>query len=303
MNEVVCNLCGSDQWTVRFPNTLPTKDGVIDVDAFRCTSPGYGEHTQIVTCNRCGYVYSNPRWDDSGLLSAYEAVEDSVYVVEGDGRRLTFRKHLAEIEKLVGPSDGRTLLDVGAYTGLFVQVAQERGWVATGIEPSSWAAAVAQRDGFDVLEGTLDAPALADRQFDVVTMWDVIEHVADPKGELEKAFAKLTPGGLLVVHTMDIDSRLAKVMGKRWPWLMAMHVHYFSKRTLQQMLEQVGYEVITIKPEGRYLRLGYVATRVAGFHAGFGRIANTLIQRLGLAKVAIPLNFGDLVTAYAIRPR
>ncbi len=300
MIEVPCNLCGGTSIKVRFPATLDDNEA-LNVDAFRCTSPGYGHHPRIVQCTRCGYVYASPRWSDEELLAAYTAVEDETYVHERAGRELTFRKHLQALEKVVGPANGRSLLDIGAYIGVFVQVAAQRGWDAWGVEPSDWAAAEAQRQGLNVIAGTQFAPELTGRQFDVITMWDVIEHVTDPKGEIRHARELLRPGGVLVLHTMDIDSLLARLMGTHWPWLMDMHLHYFSQKTMRAMLEDVGFRVLWSGAQGRYLRLGYLATRLSGLHGGLGRLAETAVRRLRLAEVAVPINFGDLFTVYAQR--
>lgn len=301
MIRVPCNLCGRDEWRVRFPATL---NGVHtpQVDAFRCTSPGYGHHPQIVQCDHCGYVYANPRWSDEELMAAYGAVEDETYLAERAGRELTFRAHLAHMERLTGPANGRSLLDVGAYIGVFVEVAAAAGWNAEGVEPSDWAAAAARRRGLPVITGTQHAPQLDGRHFDVITMWDVIEHVSDPKGELGKARELLTPGGWLVVHTMDIDSWLARIMGRRWPWLMDMHLHYFSRRTLAEMLRRAGFDVVWRGARGRYLRLGYLASRVGGMNHTLGRMAEWLVDRLDVAETAVPINLGDLFTIYARRP-
>lgn len=303
MNYVTCNLCGRDEWQVRYQTTLNGRgEREVDVAAFRCTSAGYGHHPQIVQCRHCGYVYANPRWEPDFLLDAYTAVEDETYVAEREGRELTFSKHLQALERITGPAGGRTLLDVGAYIGVFVEVARAAGWEAMGVEPSSWAVAEAQGRGLPVIAGTQDSPALAGRHFDVVTMWDVIEHVDDPAGELCKAYGLLRPGGVIAVHTMDIDSLAARLMGERWPWLMDMHIHYFSRQTLAQMLKQTGFEIISAGPQGRYLRLGYLASRVGGLNPFLGRVAGRVVNGLKLSEVAVPVNFGDLFTIYARRP-
>ena len=142
----------------------------LNVDAFRCTNPGYGHHPQIVQCHHCGYVYANPRWDAAELVGAYAAVEDQTYLEERTGRELTFSKHLQSLERRSGGANGRELLDVGAYIGVFVEAARTAGWEAMGVEPSQWAAKVAQDDGLPVIEGTMDAEALHGRRFDVVTI-------------------------------------------------------------------------------------------------------------------------------------
>ena len=215
MINVTCNLCGRDEYRVRFPATAEAD--ALRVDAFRCTHAGYGHHPQIVECGHCGLVYANPRWPTGTVLDAYTAVEDETYVEERHGRELTFRHHLRQVERIVGPANGRALLDVGAYIGVFVEVAAAAGWRAQGVEPSAWAAAEAQRRGLAVHAGTLESAALPPESFDVVTMWDVIEHLADPTTELASARRLLRPGGWLVVHTMDIGSPVARLMGARWP--------------------------------------------------------------------------------------
>lgn len=302
MIDVQCNLCGADDYVVRFPATLQPQEK-IEVDAFSCTNPGYGHHAQVVQCRQCGHVYANPRWSGDEILQAYTAVTDQTYVQERAGRELTFQKHLRAMEKRVGQANGRSLLDVGAYIGVFVETAAEAGWQACGVEPSAWAAALAQQQGLNVIHGTQDAPELAGQQFDVVTMWDVIEHVADPSGEIGKAYGLLKPGGWVVIHTMDITSLVARLMGARWPWLMDMHIHYFSQKTLRKMLEKNGFQVVWSGAEGRYLRLNYFVSRVAALNRPLGRLVGWVVNGLNLGHVAIPVNFGDLFTVYARKPQ
>ena len=101
---------------------------------------------------------------------------------------------------------------------------------------------------------------------------------------------------------MDITSLVARLMGARWPWLMDMHIHYFSQKTLRKMLEKNGFEVVWSGPEGRYLRLNYFVSRVEALNRPLGRLARWMINGLRLGRVAIPLNFGDLFTVYGRKP-
>jgi 2-polyprenyl-3-methyl-5-hydroxy-6-metoxy-1,4-benzoquinol methylase len=301
MQHVVCDLCGSDGYKVRFSSTLV--DGEQEnLSAYRCTSNGYGQHHTIVECLNCGLVYANPRYDSGEMLAKYEAVEDPLYVEEREGRVLTFERHLRPLEKIAPPGDGRRLLDVGCHIGVFVEIAARHGWDAWGIEPSHWAAVQAQQAGLQVVEGTMGTAGFDDASFDVITMWDVIEHLEQPSAEVSQAFRLLKPGGMLVAHTMDLDSLFARLMGRRWPWLMEMHLYYFTRRTLATLMEKAGFEVLGVKPQGRYLRLGYLATRIAIFNQPLGRTLGWLFGRLGLREQAIPINLGDLVTIYASKP-
>jgi 2-polyprenyl-3-methyl-5-hydroxy-6-metoxy-1,4-benzoquinol methylase len=296
MEHVRCNFCGADDVALRYPSTIEHE---ADWRAFRCTHSGYGTHPPIVQCQRCGLVYTDPRPDGSDILETYEAVEDPLYIEEREGRVLTFKHHLKPLEQLTGPPEGRPLLDVGAYTGVFVEIADQHGWDAWGVEPSRWAVEQAHARDLQMVQGTLDTADLPEAYFDVVTMWDVIEHLTDPRFALQQAHGLLKPGGLLVVHTIDIESLFARLMGPRWPWLMEMHIYYFSQRTLRAMLEKCGFRVLSDKPQGRFLRLGYLMNRVGALVPLLGRPAERLVTWLGVRSLAVPVNLGDLFTAYA----
>ncbi len=300
MEYIACNLCGSTTARVRYPCTVNENDPPRTIDAFRCTSYGYGRHHTIVQCERCGLVYTNPRPDSCDLLESYEAVEDPLYIQEREGRVLTFTHHLVPLEKITGPAMGRKLLDVGCYTGVFLDIASANGWDAWGIDPSRWAVEQARARGLNTLEGTLESADFPANFFDVVTMWDVFEHLTNPAQTLRRAWRVLQPGGLLVIHTMDIDSLFARVMAGRWPWLMEMHIYYFSRRTLRAMLEKNGFRVVSIRPQGRYQTLEYLGTRVTAlFGPALGRPVEWVIRSLRLGRMTTPINLGDLITAYA----
>lgn len=305
MEYVRCNLCGADDTVVLYPCTIiedavPQESGTLSQwSAFACTNAGYGQHHVIVQCQQCGLVYTNPRAECHDILGTYEAVEDNLYLEERAGRVLTFERHLKPLERVTGSPDGRLLLDVGCHIGVFVEIAAAHGWDAWGVEPSRWAVEQARQRGLHVVEGTVETAHLPEGAFDVVTLWDVIEHLTDPRGTLESVHRLLKPGGLLVVHTIDMESRFARLLGSRWPWLMEMHIYYFSRRTLRLMLQQCGFNVLSDAPQGRYLRLGYLANRIGALLPFVGRPAEWLVTRLGLRGTAVSIDLGDLFTAYA----
>jgi SAM-dependent methyltransferase len=296
-----CNLCGADDFWVRYRSTLDEKPPQAPEgnSAYACTSGGYGRHGPIVECRRCGLVYAAPRPNHREVLDMYKAVEDPLYVEEREGRILTFEHHLRPLEAFTGPPDQRPLLDVGAHTGVFVDIAARHGWDAWGVEPSEWAVAQARSQGLQMRLGTLRAAGFPDGSFPVVTMWDVIEHVPDPLGTIREAGRVLSPGGLLVVHTMDIESIFSRLMGKHWPWFMEMHLYYFSRRTMAMMLRQAGFRVIWMGTQGRYLRAGYLASRVTALNPALGRPLEALVTKLSLRGLPLRVNLGDLFTTYA----
>lgn len=297
--DIGCVLCGAHDASLVIPSTLGRPDERGDWSAYRCTSGGYGYHGPIVKCNRCGLVYANPRVQSREVVGIYEAVKDPLYVEERLGRVLTFEHHLRPLEKRTGPGSGRRLLDVGAYTGVFVEIAAQHGWDAWGVEPSAWAVGVARAEGLQMSFGTLEEATFPDAGFSVVTMWDVIEHVADPYATLQEAWRILEPGGWLAVHTMDIDSLFSRLMGKHWPWYMQMHLFYFSRKTMASLLKRAGFEVAWMGAQGRYLHIGYLASRIAALSPRIGRPVEAAVNRLGLRSRMARVNLGDLFTTYA----
>lgn len=303
MKFVSCNLCGSEDSRELYPSTLPDAHKPKAGSAFNCTSPDYGQHYRVVECKQCGFIFANPRGDHDDVLQAYIEVEDPLYLQEREGRELTFRKHLEPLHHLTGAPNGRRLLDVGAYVGVFVEVARAAGWDAVGVEPSAWAVREAQRSGLPVRQGTILSGGYPPESFEVVTMWDVIEHFGDPRAELDQVFRVLKPGGIVVIHTIDIESLTARLMGSRWPFLMEMHIMFFSRATLRAMLEQAGFEYVRAHTQGRYLRLGYLAGRVTGaFGPTMGKPLEKIVSVMKWDGVPVPINTWDLFTAYARKP-
>lgn len=302
LEPVKCNLCGADDTLLRFPSTRGQINGHAEWEAFRCTHPGYGVHPPIVECRNCGLVYTNPRPRREAIKHNYEIVEDPLYLREREARELTFEKHLQKFESFTGPGNGQRLLDVGAYLGVFVEMANQHGWAGCGLEPSLWAVQYARERGLSMIQGTLEAAHLPEASYDAVTLWDVIEHLGDPIGEMRHVYHVLRPGGWIAVHTMDIASPFARLMGRRWPWLMEMHVYYFTRHTLARLLEAAGFRVAAVRPEGRYLRLKYLTTRLRPYSGLLADTVDRVASATGLDRVPLRLNFGDLVTAYAQKP-
>ena len=173
-----------------------------------------------------------------------------------------------------------------------------------GLEPAREHAEFVQDQlGMEVVCSTMEGANFKSASFDIITMWDVIEHFCDPRAELEQVFGLLKPGGVVVVHTIDIGSLTARIMGSRWPFLMEMHIMFFSRATLRAMLERVGFHYLTDHTQGRYLRLGYLAGRVtAAFGPLVGKPLEKMISALKWDKVPVPINTLDLFTAYARKP-
>jgi SAM-dependent methyltransferase len=180
---------------------------------------------------------------------------------------LNFDRRLAWIETI--RSSGR-LLEVGCALGLFLRRARERGWDVTGVEIAADCAEIAASNaGAPVLAGDLLEVDLPGR-FDVIVMIDVIEHLPDPVGCITRCSELLVEGGLLVIETGDLESRWAKLLGRRWHFVdPPQHLFYFKRSSLERLLRSNGIGgPIHSQRIGRQVSLGNIAHKLLGTSAG-----------------------------------
>jgi len=231
------------------------------------------------------------------LLEAYQDVEDPLYVSERENRYLTFRRVVSHL----GPARNRRLLDVGAYCGYFVDVARQVGFKAEGAELSSWAVAEARGLGLTMHNQTVAERAASGDRYDIVTMWDVVEHLRDPRAELAAAFTLVEPGGSLHLATIDAGSRTARMLGKRWPWLMEMHLYYFDRATITALLTQAGFTVESIHHYTHVVSADYLLRKAEAALGPLGRVP-TAARRVVPGSLRVPVNLGDNMHVVARRP-
>ena len=158
------------------------------------------------------------------------------------------------------------LLDVGAGYGFFRQAAEESGWDHVGVEVSHHASGVGERlFGFSSFVGDLDEfSRRSDRRFNVLTMWDVLEHVADPTAILKVANSLLHPGGALFIRTPNLLALERDVFGPEYHSFKAEHLFYFGPRTLLDILHASGFSVALLLTESHLLR-GFLGPRLENF--------------------------------------
>jgi len=173
---------------------------------------------RIMRCRRCAVTFRHDPEADGDLKELYcedyYATRSEYYFggegAEGNGNLKEFSDMLAGFKRFL-PNRG-CLLDVGCGVGIFLSVAQREGWDVSGIDISAFAAGRArERLGIDVRPGTLGDRSLAAGSFDLVTMWDMIEHVADPLKELQEAHRVLRSDGYLFLNTPN-EAGLLKVL-------------------------------------------------------------------------------------------
>lgn len=188
------------------------------------------------------------------------------------------------------------MLDVGTAGGAFLGVAKERGWEVVGCEPNKWLAEWgSDHYGIRIQPGTIFDMDLQDDSFDVVTLWDVLEHTPDPQAVLRECKRVLAPRGMLLVNYPDIHSSIARLMGRKWVFLLSVHLYYFTAETIGKMLNQVGFEMVHKKRHWQSLELGYILFRMKPYAAWLSNLGTKLVEALGWERVQIPYWMGQVL--------
>ena len=280
-----CNLCGETQ-------------------ALKLLYERHGYH--IVRCMSCSLVYTNELPDDQELVALYSAqyyTAGSKYNGLGSASAQNAQEHFIRLKKLKDLRYDRWL-DVGCATGDFLAAAQHHVSSLHGIEFSDYAVEQARKRGFSqVVRGTIldyDQNEL----YDLITFWDVLEHLEFPKQNLQKAFSLLRPGGYIAISTGNIESMFAKLSRRFWHLLTPpQHLYFFSHKTIRKMLQQVGFDNVLIASYGRKVAMDFLFRKLA--QITFPALTQTALKAataLSLGKYIVRINLRDTMTVYAQKP-
>lgn len=255
----------------------------------------------VARCVTCQTLFiEDPPHDTSALYDELyffgdeSAVGYGSYDDEKEAMRATFERCLDLISNY--QSSG-ALYDVGAATGYFLALARSRGFRVSGIDVSAVAAHEAQKKGIEVATGTLESTPHNSTSFDVVTLFDVLEHVSQPSALIEKIADMLAPGGILMGCTPDSMSTAARIMGKHWHLLVPPeHLVLLNDRSLRLLLSKHGFETLWTGRLTKRFSLPYILQTASRW------LRIPLLSRAGSAlrstmfgRFAIPLDLRDNV--------
>lgn len=296
--------------------TSPEVLGPCSVPVQRCNACGHPEFTRLVVkdgyhisrCNQCKLVFvaNPPAAAELARLYSFEAgyhvelADDPATIAH---HRNEAKANLSFLEKHA--TKGR-LLDIGCSTGLFLSMAVERGWPAEGLEYSADSAEEARsKRGLKVRTGALERGMYAPGTFDVITLWDVIEHVPDPRSLLQVASELLVPGGRVIIKTPNCDGlypRLSLGLAHRLGFWghpdPPGHLFQFSVKTLSLLVADAGLQLQSVR-HGR-IPIEYSFGKPAGWFRS-AKWAAYCAGFIPLAVIGPLLGSGDDCTVVAMK--
>jgi 2-polyprenyl-3-methyl-5-hydroxy-6-metoxy-1,4-benzoquinol methylase len=217
-----------------------------------------------------------------------------------------YAAHIAQIKHF--KPEG-ALLDVGCNIGMFMKAVRDEGFAVTGVETNVCCAAYGrEKFGLDIRSSSLAEAVFSAGAFDVVTMFDVLEHVPDLRALLSGVARALKPGGLLVVQSPNMDSFMAWLLKENWSWLTPPdHLYHFTPEALSRLLKDGGFKVIKMRTwEPAQDFTGDIYSRFPARGAA-GRALRKILWLAALALVPLLQRFwwkygrGGLVEVYAVK--
>jgi 2-polyprenyl-3-methyl-5-hydroxy-6-metoxy-1,4-benzoquinol methylase len=216
----------------------------------------------LCRCASCSHVWADLSIETETLHRLYQRSyffgdEYSNYLEDRSIIEKNFAGRLATLRRFLSSSH-RSLFEIGCAYGFFLNAVRASFESVEGIDVSEEAVRFATQElGIPVLGGDLLDADLSGRSFDVVCLWDTIEHLAAPRQYLEKISAHMPAGSLVAITTGDIGSLNARLQRGRWRLIHPpTHLHYFTRRSLTRLLERCGFRVVHAEHCGVYRSVG-----------------------------------------------
>ena len=218
---------------------------------------------QIVRCDGCGFLFTNPRPPASAIAKYYESddyishsgtkkdLKSRLYHLV---RRYTVGRKVKLLNRLVpSPERNRRVLDIGCGTGDFLSACQKNGWEAYGVEPNVLARKSAEEEkGLKVMSALSDWIPVFEQdalKFDVICLWHVLEHIHDLQQTLKTLFSLLNPGGKVLLALPNSASWDAQHYQPYWAaYDLPRHLYHFQPKDVRKLAGMHSKNVLQVLP-------------------------------------------------------
>jgi len=275
----LCPVCDSGRQVVKFMQS----NNENDPNKLYGAASGIPGTQRIVTCLDCKMIFESPRFDAQTIINGYMASQEEEHDSQYHMRVYSFFKALKKQMKRI-PPQGSKILDIGTAGGAFLEAAKQFGYDAYGMEPSADLVARGKKRGLQIEQGTIENHSFETGSFDMVCLWDVIEHLPNPKAALVEIKKLLKPNSILLINFPDIGTTQAKLVGKKFWWILSVHLHHFTRKSIADICQRTGFEAFHFQRYWQTLEFGYLEGMAVHYKipltALITRLTPNFIQRI-----------------------
>lgn len=272
-----------------------------------CGSSGLADafYAELLRCSKCGHIFADLRLSDAELFNLYSKAyffgdEYSDYLTDKKVLQKNFKLRLEVLKNFLDPDRHKVLLEIGSAYGFFLDLAKDCFEAILGIDITEDGVNYAQKKLYlNVIHGDFLKLDFSNKHFDVVCMWDTIEHLRNPDLYIEKLSRHMEKGAIFAMTTGDIGSLNARIKKDKWRLIHPpTHIHYFSKKTLTRLLNNYGFDVIYNRYCGFYRSVDTIAHNILVKRHKKPWLYKTLKQ-LRLTGFSVYLNLYDIIYVIA----
>jgi hypothetical protein len=236
---------------------------VVDANIALKASGSATKGRNIHLCMACQVFFCHPLPSQADLLLEYDASEDENFVSQNQFRYKTFYFHFNKIIRALSLDlQNISVTDIGAASGVFIKVANDLGVESKGYEANNWLVNYGRKKyKVDLHQGSIRNFMPSENKLDIVTFWDVIEHLSEPYDELKFLSSRLKSKSVVIISLPSTDSNSFKLLKWHWPMHLNVHLFYFNKNSLNLLLSSCGFKMIHSAKYGQRLSLGYLVYR------------------------------------------
>lgn len=212
-------------------------------------------------CNNCEIIFSE--FIDQKFENNYRDVLDNLYISQIKNKRMYFESIINKLSNLINKK--YDVLELGSYYGAFGSQIKDKVNTYVGVELSSHACNYAKKEFNLNIQNTsiYDFFKSNQKKFDIIFMFDVLEHLDDPDSIIKLCENNLKESGTLIFSTMNMNSLMAKATGKYYPWIIPMHKFYFTNKSVKKYLLKNNLKLDKIIGDVRIVSLEYLFLKIS----------------------------------------
>lgn len=206
---------------------------------------GYEKHF-LINCRNCSFVFAKKIPTNKELELHYEGYGRNDYLSP-----ITIKRYNDILDGFEKYKKTKKLLDVGCGIGYFLEIAIKRGWQVFGTEYTDEAIEICRKKGISMHKGVLNPENYEEESFDIITSFEVIEHINNPIPELKNFYKLLRKGGLVYLTTPNFNSLLRYRLKSEYNVICyPEHLSYYTPKTLKKVFLNTGFQKKKIETTG-----------------------------------------------------
>lgn len=276
-----------------------------DIKCIVCEGPLQSSKLEgLVECKSCGFISTDLELTEEQIKKLYSSgyyngEEYADYIEDKQLLQNNFLRRLNKLKKYLNNTEEKKLFEIGCAYGFFLEVAKRYFDSVSGIDISDDAVDYAvNKLGLDAYAGDY-INHHSEQKYDVICMWDTIEHLERPDLYVEKAHSCLNRDGIICITTGDIGSLNARARGRKWRQIHPpTHLHYFSKRSIKLFLERRGFEVLNISYPANSISVNTILYTILCLKSKHEKLYK-FFKKMGVTKWSININLHDFMYVIA----